>query len=172
MAKTSFPRPVARTSFGDALDVAVRLEVDDQLGHRPLGDARALGESADGRAGIVEELEHVGVGEPDLGVPGPCEPLHQLVRHRAEGLAQEDREVLGRVGDERIAAPAGAVVAIAGGREHTIRNESDAEAVAYVVFAPGAAMESFVREAAVAAPADVPALAARHGVEMTRLVLA
>jgi quercetin dioxygenase-like cupin family protein len=63
---------------------------------------------------------------------------------------------------ERIPAPAGAVVPIAGGREHTIRNESGAEARAYVVFAPGAEMEAFVREAATAT--DLAAVARRHGV--------
>jgi oxalate decarboxylase/phosphoglucose isomerase-like protein (cupin superfamily) len=76
----------------------------------------------------------------------------------------------------RIAAAAGAVVHIPGGREHTIRNESPRDARAYVVFAPGREMEAFVRAAgdlaATGAPAigAVLALAARHGVEMTRPV--
>ena len=52
-------------------------------------------------------------------------------------------------------------------RPHTIRNESDADAVAFVVHAPGAPMESFSRAAAAlaaeASPSieDVLALAAR-----------
>jgi hypothetical protein len=64
------------------------------------------------------------------------------------------------------------VVHIAGGRAHTIRNEFDADALAYVVFAPGTAMEGFVRAAArlggdgPPAAADVLALAERHGIRM------
>jgi mannose-6-phosphate isomerase-like protein (cupin superfamily) len=78
-------------------------------------------------------------------------------------------------GEVRTDGP-GAVVAIPGGSEHTIRNESDVEARAFVVMAPGAAMEHFFREAAVvgasgeAAMADVLALASAHGIEMTRPV--
>lgn len=72
----------------------------------------------------------------------------------------------------RITAGAGAVVAIPGGRAHTVRNESGEAAGAFVIFAPGAAMEAFVREAGTLAehgpprPEDVMALAARHGTEM------
>jgi mannose-6-phosphate isomerase-like protein (cupin superfamily) len=76
---------------------------------------------------------------------------------------------------ERVVAPAGAVVHVAGGREHTIRNESDRTARGFVTFTDGAAqMEGFVRAAAAlaerGAPAleDVLAVAARHGVEITR----
>jgi oxalate decarboxylase/phosphoglucose isomerase-like protein (cupin superfamily) len=58
------------------------------------------------------------------------------------------------------------VVAIPGGREHTIRNESAAESAAFVVFSPGEGFERFVRAAAVSD--DVAALAAEHGIEMTR----
>ena len=76
----------------------------------------------------------------------------------------------------RVVAGAGNVVAIPSGREHTIRNESRAEALAYVVFAPGSEIESFMRAAdelaarGAAAAADVLALAERHGIEMTRPV--
>jgi mannose-6-phosphate isomerase-like protein (cupin superfamily) len=75
---------------------------------------------------------------------------------------------------ERIVAAAGEIVAIPGGREHTVRNESAEPATAYVVYAPGEPMERFVRaaaELAAAGPpaiADVFALAERHGIEMTR----
>jgi hypothetical protein len=56
-------------------------------------------------------------------------------------------------------------VHIPGGAAHTIRNESDAEARALVVFSPGSEMEAFVRAAAVAVrPEDVATLAQRHGV--------
>ena len=66
----------------------------------------------------------------------------------------------------RSTAGPGDVVAIPGGREHTIRNESTAESAALVVFSPGEAFERFVRAAAVSD--DPAALAAEHGIEMTR----
>jgi hypothetical protein len=72
---------------------------------------------------------------------------------------------------KRIALGRGDVVHIPGGRSHTVRNESSAEARAYVVFSPGAEMERFVRAAAelnVLQPADVMALAERHGIEFGR----
>ena len=74
---------------------------------------------------------------------------------------------------ERLPAVAGAVVHVPGGVEHTIRNESERRARGFVTFADGAAaMEGFVRAAAAlpadAAPQDAMALAARHGIEVTR----
>jgi oxalate decarboxylase/phosphoglucose isomerase-like protein (cupin superfamily) len=59
---------------------------------------------------------------------------------------------------------AGDVVHIPARRAHTIRNESDAAARAFVLFTPGAAMEAFVRGAAgLDRPEEVVALAERHG---------
>lgn len=76
---------------------------------------------------------------------------------------------------ERIPATAGAVVHVASGREHTIRNESDQTARGYVTFTNGvAAMEGFVRAAGALSERGTPALedvlavAAEHGVEITR----
>jgi oxalate decarboxylase/phosphoglucose isomerase-like protein (cupin superfamily) len=66
----------------------------------------------------------------------------------------------------RSTAGPGDVVAIPGGREHTIRNESAAESVAFVVFSPGERFERFVRVAAESN--DIAALATEHGIEMTR----
>jgi len=72
----------------------------------------------------------------------------------------------------RVTARAGDAVPLAGGTPHTIRNESDVDAVAFVVHAPGSTMENFSRAAAALAadadPAieDVLALAERCGVEM------
>ena len=78
---------------------------------------------------------------------------------------------------QRIRATPGAVVHVPGARAHTVRNESAAEARAYVVFAPGTEIEGFLR--AVAAPAGerpsmagVLALAERHGIEMAGPALA
>jgi oxalate decarboxylase/phosphoglucose isomerase-like protein (cupin superfamily) len=73
---------------------------------------------------------------------------------------------------QRIAAAPKQVVHIPAGRAHTVRNESDAEAVAYVAFSPGAQMEAFLRaagELAAFGPPDIQAvlaLAARHGIEL------
>jgi quercetin dioxygenase-like cupin family protein len=74
-------------------------------------------------------------------------------------------------------APAGAVVAIPGGREHTVRNESVSPARAFAVLAPGAGMERFARGAGeLAADGEgveveaVMALAAASGIEITRPV--
>jgi mannose-6-phosphate isomerase-like protein (cupin superfamily) len=73
---------------------------------------------------------------------------------------------------ERFTAAAGQVVPLAGNTPHTIRNESDADALAFVVHAPGAPMEQFSRAAADLAARGEPsmdavlAIAERHGVEL------
>jgi mannose-6-phosphate isomerase-like protein (cupin superfamily) len=70
----------------------------------------------------------------------------------------------------RVTAAAGDVVPLAGGVPHTVRNESDEDAVAFVVHAPGAPMEGFLR--AVVALGDgssieaVLEVAARNGIEL------
>jgi uncharacterized RmlC-like cupin family protein len=72
----------------------------------------------------------------------------------------------------RATAGPGDVVPLAGGLPHTIRNESDRPAVAFVVHAPGAPMEGFARavaDAAVAGPPDMATvlqIAARSGIEL------
>jgi mannose-6-phosphate isomerase-like protein (cupin superfamily) len=71
----------------------------------------------------------------------------------------------------RTVAPPGGVVHIPGGRAHTIRNESEAEARASVVFVPGGEIEGFARAAAPLAAAGPPrpeavmALARTYGIE-------
>jgi len=86
-------------------------------------------------------------------------------------LEGEDGETTRRVATE------GAVVAIPGGREHTVRNESAAPARAFAILSPGAAMERFARGAGELAGhgedadlAEVLALAAASGIEITRPV--
>ena len=75
-------------------------------------------------------------------------------------------------GIRRVTAAAGDVVPLPGGIPHTIRNESDADAVAFVVHAPGAPMEGFARAAAALATDGEPnmdqvlGIAARHGIEL------
>ena len=80
------------------------------------------------------------------------------------------------LGDEeparRITAGAGDVVPMAGGIPHTVRNESDEDAVAFVVHAPGGPMEGFSRAAAALAEDAEPtmdavlAIAGEHGIEL------
>jgi len=73
-------------------------------------------------------------------------------------------------GRRRVTAGRGDVVPLAGGTPHTIRNESAEAAVAFVVHAPGAPMEQFVR--AVAALGGDPgmeevlAVAGQNGIEL------
>lgn len=73
---------------------------------------------------------------------------------------------------QRLTAAAGDVVPLAGGTPHTIRNESAADAVAFVVHAPGPPMENFTRAAAALAVEGAPTIeavltvAAQHGIEM------
>lgn len=72
----------------------------------------------------------------------------------------------------RTAGP-GEVVPLAGGVPHTVRNESDRDAVAFVVHAPGGPMEGFIRAVAARAAEggglDMPAalaIAAENGIEL------
>jgi mannose-6-phosphate isomerase-like protein (cupin superfamily) len=75
-------------------------------------------------------------------------------------------------GVRRVRAAAGTVVPLAGSTPHTIRNESTADAVAFVVHAPGAPMEGFSRAgAALAAEGNmsmeaVLAIAEQNGIEL------
>ena len=72
----------------------------------------------------------------------------------------------------RVTAGPGDVVSLPGGTPHTVRNQSNADAVAFVVHAPGQVMEGFSRAAAAIATGggtsieDVLSLAERHGIEM------
>jgi len=73
----------------------------------------------------------------------------------------------------RTVAGPGTVVPIGAGLEHTVRNESDAEAEAVVVFSPGEPMERFARAAGdlgggPPSEEEVLALARAHGIEVTR----
>ena len=86
-------------------------------------------------------------------------------------LEGEDGETTRRL------ASAGDVVAIPGGREHTVRNESAAPARAFSVLSPGAGMERFARGAGELAAhgegaevEEVMALAVASGIEITRPV--
>jgi mannose-6-phosphate isomerase-like protein (cupin superfamily) len=71
-----------------------------------------------------------------------------------------------------VTAIAGDVVPLPGGTPHTIQNQSDVDAVAFVVHAPGPVMEGFSRAVAATATErslgieDVLSVAERHGIEM------
>ncbi len=122
-----------------------------------------------GRDEITLHLDSEGSGgtmvaaEVTIPAGGGPPALH---RHPSAELYRVQRgELALYLGDERIPAAEGAVVHIPGGMAHTVRNETDAEAEAFVVFTPGTEMEHFVRAVA-ASPGDVVALAEEHGIEM------
>jgi len=122
-----------------------------------------------GRDEITLHLDSEGSGgtmvaaEVTIPAGGGPPALH---RHPSAELYRVQRgELALYLGDERIPAAEGAVVHIPGGMAHTVRNETDAEAQAFVVFTPGTEMERFVRAVA-ASPGDVVALAEEHGIEM------
>lgn len=108
-----------------------------------------------------------GGGPPVMHRHAPGELYHVLAGEFAFYIEDEYGVV------RRSTASAGEVVPIPGGRPHTIRNESPADARAFVVHAPGEQMERFACAAAALASngspsiEDVLELAGRHGVEMT-----
>ena len=125
---------------------------------------RVTGEQTDGALLAVDVRLPAGGGPPVLHRHTPLE-VYRVDRGE---LAIYVKEADGAV--QRIAAGPGAVVHIPAGRAHTVRNESGAEATAYVVFAPGTEIERFMRAAGALdelGPEDVLALAERHGIEMT-----
>jgi mannose-6-phosphate isomerase-like protein (cupin superfamily) len=73
---------------------------------------------------------------------------------------------------QRITAGPGQVVPLAGGTPHTVRHETEEDAVALVVHAPGPPMENFSRAVAAASVDGIPdmnevlAIAQRHGIEL------
>jgi oxalate decarboxylase/phosphoglucose isomerase-like protein (cupin superfamily) len=123
-------------------------------------------EQTDGALLAVEVRLPAGGGPPVLHRHAPLEVYRVDQGELAIYVEDADGEV------RRIPAAPGAVVHIPAGRAHTVRNESGAEAVAYVVFTPGTEIERFMRAAGALAtggapdPADVLALAERHGMEM------
>ncbi|HVH25020.1 MAG TPA: cupin domain-containing protein [Pseudonocardia sp.] len=126
----------------------------------------ATGEQTGGTIFAVEIRMPPGGGPPVMHRHDPGEIYHVL-----------DGEFTFYVGDpsgsvHRVTAGPGDVVPLAGGTPHNIRNETAADAVAFVVHSPAAVMEGFSRAAAALAAAGPPdmaqvlALAERHGVEL------
>ena len=111
-----------------------------------------------------------GGGPPVMHRHAPGEVYHVLEGEFAfyvgGGAGHDDGTV------ERVTVRAGQVMPLAGGTPHTIRNESDADAVAFMVHAPGAAMEGFSRAAAALAAGGEPSMSAvveiaqEHGIEL------
>jgi len=126
--------------------------------------------SGEGAGGLVAAVVRMppGGGPPALHRHEPSE-LYRVERGEFTFYVEDDDGAI-----RRRVVGAGRTVAIAGGIEHTIRNESDADAVAFVVYAPGAEMEAFVRAAADLATEGQPTIervlgvAAEHGIEITR----
>ena len=121
---------------------------------------RVTSAQSDGALLAVEVRLPAGGGPPAAAPPCGGRGLPRRAR-RAGDLPRGRRAIA--------AIAAGSVVHIPGGRAHTVRNESDADAHAYVVFTPGTEIEHFFRAAgglAAPGPAEVMALAERHGIEM------
>jgi mannose-6-phosphate isomerase-like protein (cupin superfamily) len=131
---------------------------------------KVTSEQSGGEVAMFEVRMPPGGGPPMLHRHEPFE----LYRVRSGELAiyLEGRD--GAV--TRTVAGPGSVVPIGAGLEHTVRNESDEEAEAVVVFSPGQPMERFARAAAElgrgGSPAadGVMAVAREHGIELTRSI--
>ena len=122
---------------------------------------RVTSAQSDGVLLAIEVRLPAGGGPPALHRHAPAE-VYRVERGELAIYVEDDA---GEV--DRIATSPGSVVHIPGGRAHTVRNESAADAHAYVVFTPGTEIERFMRAAgALGDPADVMALAERHGIEM------
>lgn len=107
-----------------------------------------------------------GGGPPVMHRHEPSEVYHVLKGEFAFYVGHPDHDVV------RVVVRAGQVMPLAGGTPHTIRNETDRDAVAFSVHTPGEVMEGFTR-AVVAVSADGPpaieavlAIAEQHGIEM------
>jgi mannose-6-phosphate isomerase-like protein (cupin superfamily) len=123
----------------------------------------AGGADTGGALFAIEILMRPGGGPPVMHRHEPGEVYHVLEGEFTFYIATDD-------GVRRVTATAGDVVPLAGRVPHTVRNESDKDAVAFVVHAPGAPMEQFSRSvAAMAGPPDMAAvleIAARSGIEL------
>jgi mannose-6-phosphate isomerase-like protein (cupin superfamily) len=131
---------------------------------------RVTSERSGGEVAVFDVTIPPGGGPPMLHRHDPFE----LYRVRSGELAiylEGRRGVVTRT----VAGP-GSVVPIGGGLEHTIRNESDEEAEAVVVFSPAEPMERFARAVGDLGRDGAPredellALAEAHGIEITRSI--
>lgn len=126
----------------------------------------ATSEQTGGHIFAAEVRMPPGGGPPVMHRHAPAEIYHVLEGELVFYLGDPDAEV------RRVLARAGDVIPMTGGTPHNIRNESDADAVAFVVHSPGPVMEGFARAAARLAERgevtmdEVLTVASEHGVEL------
>lgn len=131
---------------------------------------KVTSEQTDGEVAVCDVTIPPGGGPPMLHRHDPFELY--LVRNGELAFYLEGDD--GAVA--RTVAGPGTVVPIDGRLEHTVRNESDEDAEAVVVFSPGETMERFARAAGDLSQDRVPgveqvlALAKAHGIEITRSI--
>jgi hypothetical protein len=139
----------------------VSLEVLDKLCHGLLGHLSTLGENADGCSGVVQVLKNRSVGRSHCIMSALGQSDDDQIIERNERLAQQRGQVEGSL-------------ARIGIHLDTVRNQSDADAVAFVVHAPGPVMEGFSRAVSDLAAQgndnpgieEVLSVAQQHGIEM------
>lgn len=129
------------------------------------------GERVEGRsttlvkAGARDGDGHLSVLETDLPVGYPGPPLH-LHRKTAEAFVVLDGTVVFVAGETEAELEYGAVAFVPPAVPHTFFNPAEAVARCLTIAAPGG-IEEFIREAARADPAELPALGARHDTFLT-----
>ena len=116
----------------------------------------ATGEQTDGAIFAVEIRMPPGGGPPVMHRHDPAEIYYVTGGEFAFYLGHPDGPV------RRIVAREGDVMPLRGRTPHTVRNEGDVDATAFVVHSPAAVMEGFSR-AAGGARGRVPGDAAEHG---------
>lgn len=131
---------------------------------------KVTSEQTDGQVAVCDVTIPPGGGPPMLHRHDPFE-LYLVRSGELAFYLEGDHGALART----VAGP-GTVVPIDGRLEHTVRNESDEDAEAVVVFSPGEPMERFARAAGDLSQDRVPgveevlALAKAHGIEITRSI--
>ena len=127
-------------------------------------------EQSDGDVAVFDVRIPAGGGPPMLHRHDPFE-LYRVRRGELAVYLEGDDGAVRRT----VAGP-GTLVPIGGGLEHTVRNESEEEAHAVVVFSPGEPMERFARAAGDLGRGGTPgqdevlALAEAHGIRITRSI--
>ena len=126
-----------------------------------------VGSEDSGGALIAAEVALPPGGGPPALHRHACEEVYRLELGELAIYLEDEQGAV-----QRVPATPGSVVHLPAGRAHTVRNESEVEARAYVVFSPGTEMERFLRAASELTARgeprieDVLALAERHGIEM------
>src|SRR5688500_14394046 len=105
---------------------------------------------------IVLRVSSDAVLAAEVRIPAGSGPP-ALHRHDPDEVYRVERGILTLYTEEggersRRELGPGDVAHIPGGQPHTVRNESDNDVAAYVVFSPGPPMERFVRAAAALEP--------------------